>query len=362
MSDPGRNVRAMRNWSERRRDVIAKVIAKVIAAVIVSYVVVAVLAGWAFALVGVGLSGAVFLLVHKARSGIDAAARREATLRAHAEQQHRWTLRGDSRGIYGSDGAELMRSVGLALSVPPKAEPPDDEQWARVAETPAELQTLLAEKPLCWSWALFASVLVQRYAAVQPRLRQHRLRCAAPTGTRPESGIALASRLVDRLEHNLRVIDQLETLMRSPGFVGMFGDRADGSNADADTIVRAAEAMMDYHDQLLGLAEDVQRIPVGHEHTEFLRDCVQFMDMPLEAYRRFIDDMVERVIELPGLLRWGPVPVRPDPVQWEVDGDDPILAKVFTQLREIREQAEAESVHASPLHRGLRAGRYAHRR
>lgn len=38
-------------------------------------------------------------------------ARYQAALEARAEQQHAWVLRGDDRGIYGVEGAKLMREV-----------------------------------------------------------------------------------------------------------------------------------------------------------------------------------------------------------------------------------------------------------
>ena len=34
--------------------------------------------------------------------------RRVAELAARADEQHRWVLRGDDRGVYGPDGAQLM--------------------------------------------------------------------------------------------------------------------------------------------------------------------------------------------------------------------------------------------------------------
>ena len=37
------------------------------------------------------------------------AARYREELAARADQQHKWVLRGDDRGIYGVEGAELMR-------------------------------------------------------------------------------------------------------------------------------------------------------------------------------------------------------------------------------------------------------------
>ena len=40
-------------------------------------------------------------------------ARFRQALEARADQQHSWVLRGDDRGIYGEQGAELMRRVRL---------------------------------------------------------------------------------------------------------------------------------------------------------------------------------------------------------------------------------------------------------
>jgi fatty acid desaturase len=40
-----------------------------------------------------------------------AEARRQAAVAKRADQQHRWVLQGDDRGVYGPAGAELMRDI-----------------------------------------------------------------------------------------------------------------------------------------------------------------------------------------------------------------------------------------------------------
>jgi hypothetical protein len=40
-----------------------------------------------------------------------AEARRQAAVAKRADQQHAWVLRGDERGVYGPDGARLMRVI-----------------------------------------------------------------------------------------------------------------------------------------------------------------------------------------------------------------------------------------------------------
>src|SRR4051794_14901231 len=52
------------------------------------------------------------------------AAELDAELARRAKQQHRWTLRGDSRGVYGAAGAKAMRSVS---PTPPEISSSDDE-------------------------------------------------------------------------------------------------------------------------------------------------------------------------------------------------------------------------------------------
>ena len=43
-----------------------------------------------------------------ARRRADLRAAHRAAVRFRADQQHRWVLRGDDRGIYGAEGAKLM--------------------------------------------------------------------------------------------------------------------------------------------------------------------------------------------------------------------------------------------------------------
>jgi hypothetical protein len=55
-----------------------------------------------FALVGVLLAAGFYMA-----DRVDAKAARLAALRARADQQHRWVLQGDERGVYGQYPASL---------------------------------------------------------------------------------------------------------------------------------------------------------------------------------------------------------------------------------------------------------------
>lgn len=62
----------------------------------------------------VGLVAAVYIgrALLRARDARRAVARAYCdALAARADQQHQWVLRGDDRGIYGTEGAKLMREI-----------------------------------------------------------------------------------------------------------------------------------------------------------------------------------------------------------------------------------------------------------
>ncbi len=56
----------------------------------------------------VGLFFIMRAIVRASRKRADLKAAHRAAIAARADQQHNWVLRGDDRGIYGAEGAELM--------------------------------------------------------------------------------------------------------------------------------------------------------------------------------------------------------------------------------------------------------------
>ena len=64
----------------------------------------------------VGLFFLVRAVVRENRKRRDAYARYCAAIAARADQQHQWVMRGDDRGIYGREGAELMHFIRTSRS------------------------------------------------------------------------------------------------------------------------------------------------------------------------------------------------------------------------------------------------------
>lgn len=277
--------------------------------------------------------GGYALLPRIAEQRTLAAERRDA-LRDSADRQHRWAIRGDSRGVYGTDGAELMRRISDEPDLDEiAADTGEEPAVAAVAYTADGLDALLADRPACWRYAVFASVLVQRRAALQARLRDQRLSYAPPTGVHIHTGFQLGQYLFGLLEKMLALIHQVEALMLSPSFTSMFGDPRDETTADADGIVHAANRLMDLHERLLTLAENCRGVDAPGEYADVIGDCGRLLDVPLEGYRRFIDEFVVRVGELPEVLRYARGTVAVDPVMLEIDDSDELRDKAFAGIR-----------------------------
>ncbi|RDH76903.1 hypothetical protein DVS77_18900 [Mycolicibacterium moriokaense] len=265
------------------------------------------------------------------------AAAREAELARRADLQHRWTLRGDSRGVYGAEGAKAMRAVFPTPESGAASEWPEDlPAVAAVAYTKGELASLLKERQPCWRWAAFASVLVQRRAAVADRLRDSALGFVGAQTTRLTSGPEVRYFVSQRIEEVAALVGQVESFMLTPAFVEVFGDPGDEATADGDGIVHTANRLMDYHERFLTISEQCRDVSAPSEYSDLMGDLTKFADIPLQGYRTFIDDFVERVGEMPELLRYASGPVEVDPVLLHMDGDEQLLDRMFKRLRAIR--------------------------
>jgi hypothetical protein len=260
-----------------------------------------------------------------------------AEIARRADQQNRWAQRGDARGVYGVEGAELMQRVDPEPHIDAELKQVTEfPRTAAVAYTPADLNTLLTEKLPCWRWATFASVLVQRRAEVQSRLRDDQLGYGIPSGERAGSGVEVGRFVLDWMDEMAVQVDQVEKFMLTPAFMGVFGDPGNESCADADGIVHTANRLMDYHERFLRLSERCRGLAAPSRYEGLLRDLAQLTDVPLTGYRTFIDDFVERVGEMPEMLRYAHgSTIELDPVVLHMDVDDGLLKRITKQVSEI---------------------------
>ena len=206
---------------------------------------------------------------------------------------------------------------------------------AEIAHTPEALARLLDDKPACWPWAAFGSVLVQRRAAVATRLLEQELRIIVPKRKRLHSGREVRLFVQGRLADVTRLLKDLQAFDLTPAYVGAFGVQGDDSTVDAHGIVAVAHGLMDYQDQLIAIAEQYRRVSVPGKYAELLLNCMVFMDSLLDGFANFIDDYVERVNKLREFAAFARGKVDIDPVPLYLDGNSEAIARITDKLRVI---------------------------
>lgn len=280
----------------------------------------------------VGLFFALRALTRYVQQRRAAAAREAEEIAYRADRQNRMAQRGDARGIYGVEGAELMRDFSPKPPIVPP-DSPDGTAIAALANTADELKTLLADKPPGWRWAVFASVLVQRRAAVRARVRDVRLGYSTLSGRRAGSGVEVAQFVSATMDELAKLVGQTEAFMLTPAFMEVFGHRDDESTADAEGIMQVANRLMDYHDRFLALAERCRDFDVPSQYSGLMHDCCEVMNVPLEGYDTFIDDFAETITRMPDLMYSGPGTVEAEPISLHMSIDDQLMKRITRQVR-----------------------------
>lgn len=273
---------------------------------------------------GVGIYYASRAAIRRAEEQRRLAERREEELRIRADRQRRWTLLGDSRAVYGTDGEGPTRAV---------SEPPahDDRPIARMARTSGELEALKREKPQAWPQALFASILMQRTSAVLPRLRDSELGFTASGGVRVPSGSYLASRLTDLLDQMLATLQQIDAFVNAPAFMAGFG--SESRPADAEAIEHVAHRLMDYQEQLLDLSEQCRTLSPPSTYTDVTADCVRLLDAPLQSFREFTTEYIAIIEALPRVLAHATGAIHLGGLALDLNVDDHLLSLTEKRLQ-----------------------------
>jgi len=338
VSDPRLSLSTM-DGNRRRSGLWAAVVGGVVCGVMVVVLTWHSPASWwlmiTAAVAGLGFGSRPILRLLRERSPEFRRRRRE--LKRHAEQQNQWVLRGDSRGIYGPDGAKVMSSVlGLPVPATPDAavEAQDDVSAAAVVDDPDDIDQMLVDKPPGWRAAAFTSVLVQRRAISGSALLDAELGYIDPTGDdicdTDELGVTLTVLLAKMSE----TLGDLQTLADSAVFsVALQGSDEDGR---PDDVVHIAHRFMDYHDQFLACSEVCRSCHVPLRYRGLQRDCALLLAIPLRGFREFIDELVKRVEEFPDVVRWAVGDVTLEPVMLEMPDDPKLRRRVFKQLDELR--------------------------
>jgi hypothetical protein len=211
----------------------------------------------------------------------------------------------------------------------------DEVPTANIVPTLEALSQMLDQKPSCWRFAAFASILFQRWAAVEQRRVRLVLGYRADPSRRLRFNREVALFVAEQLRACDDLVKEVDAFMRAPTFMEVFGDPADESTADANGIVRIAHRLADYYDRFLELAEECRDCSVPGQYTELLRDCSRFMNLPVRDFGHFIDDVLVRFEELRVSVARGDDDVWLDPVLLRTTTDDHLIWSILDRLNEI---------------------------
>jgi hypothetical protein len=243
-------------------------------------------------------------LVREVEERRELAAAREEELKLRADRHMRWTIAGDSRAVYGPEGASATHTVSQPPALPGSDEDAADDSVAvaTMVRTTDEFAALVREKPSGWTWALFASVLAQRRNAVLPRLRDSELGFRPSAGIPGYSGAELARILFGYVDELLSTAQQIDGFMAAPAFMATLNP-GDEHGGDAEAIEHVANRLMDYHDRLLELSERCRSVSPPSYYGDVVAECARVINRLLQGYRDFIAELVDVVEALPKFLR-----------------------------------------------------------
>jgi hypothetical protein len=220
--------------------------------------------------------------------------------------------------------------------------PNDDEQprFAEVVHTSGELDDLFIGKAHNWRYAGFVSVLVQRRASVQSRLRDHLFAYAKPTGERARDGREVAQFVIDSLQDYSQIAHQMTEFMQSPPFVAIICSPHDEASADAESVHHAAMRLMDFYDRILAFSERARGLAAPSDYSDLLNNVALLADSGLNGFQGFIDEFVERVAEMPAiLLAAAGGQVKGEPIVLAVESPTELIDTIVDQLKAIADEA-----------------------
>jgi len=214
--------------------------------------------------------------------------------------------------------------VGLARDLKPA---PID--LSGIPRTPEQQASLIAARPACWEYLLFAGALVQGEEALEFDFLDHKLRIA------PER---------EALDFHTTLGTIRSTFSRASGFVEPI-DRAFtrdaqehafgrlGEHGDVLAIQHLARIVIDTYGSFLQAAEQLRSIDPPQLLRQALSLALQFLDAPLASIRDFISRTVEEVDRLPEHLERGePVTVE---IALVLDVDQEVLRQYRAEMERI---------------------------
>lgn len=200
---------------------------------------------------------------------------------------------------------------------------------------PDQLKRMLDDKPACWTWAAFASVVFQRWATLEERkVAQVLFAPVTPTGVL-RGGPDVARFVAQHIRSVQDVLVEFTDLIAAPAFAEAFGAPDDEEAADADAIVAAAHQFGDCYERVLELAEECRTWLAPDEFVELIADSTQLINGFLQDLAGFVNDVLLRFDDLQKMALLGQLPSRFEPVRPVIHVDHRLLSSIQDRLDEL---------------------------
>lgn len=200
-----------------------------------------------------------------------------------------------------------------------------------VPRTSDERRKLLAQRPFAWEYLLYASVLLERRAAIEDKWRDNEIRYARKTGTVMDDATAI--RYLSAATQQVGLIASgITRVFDSDAQVAAFGDPE--SPADPERIEHLAVRLIGVYEEFLDWARDLRSISVSGELQEVFELAARIADRPARRIREFVDSLVVSVEAVPGQMQDDEV--REIRMTVTLDADPDVISAYRKKLKRVK--------------------------
>jgi hypothetical protein len=201
------------------------------------------------------------------------------------------------------DARSITQDELIALILEKLNRPPDQTNLTsapiRVPRTPEQQRQLLIQRPSFWEYLLFAGVLAQGKAALEPKWQDYQLgyvRLARPAldDSQAMAFIQGAFNEIQAVTGNVERVLNPQVQERAFGPPGLEGDPGH--------IERMGQRIIEIYEGYLDWAARIRGTPTSERFRRLFHIVALFVDKPIQLTRNFIDQCVAEVDRLPERL------------------------------------------------------------
>jgi Protein kinase domain len=188
--------------------------------------------------------------------------------------------------------------------------PAQSARVTRAPRTEAERQQVLLARDIGWEFLYFAGQLLYERDSAEARYWDHGIRHSALSseGTVGENLIRYVEYINQRFDDARRLASEIGVIINMSDKAAM--ERAFGApyqDGDPERLAHLAKRWNRVYEGFLDWAASLRGINAQPELQNLLELAARYADEPLEKYRRFVDEYVAQVDDLPALIAAGKV-------------------------------------------------------